>query len=463
MSGAASESVDAPSARGSASWPPGPRGHTLLGVLPEIRRDPLGFFLRAVLDYGDIVALDLPFQKVFLVAHPDHIKHVLQDNHRNYVKGRLARKMRFALGEGLLTSEGEDWQQQRRLLQPTFQRAHIATLDGAIAAAVDSLIASWMEVAESGRPVDVAREMSRLTLDIFLRAMFGTSANDKAAAIYRAVTFLHQHANRKMWALIDLPEWVPTPHNRRVKRALAELDRVVYEIIETQRRGAGAQDNLLSRMIAAMSGGSETLLRDEAVTMLVAGHETTACGLTWIWYLLSKHPEVERRLLHEIASVLGGRPPTSENLPRLVYTKMVVQECLRLLPAVWWFARTSLAEDEIGGYRIPKGAIILLCQYVTNRHPKFWDNPEGFDPERFAPERSGERPHFAFFPFGGGPRICIGNHFAMMELMIAVPAILQRFRLSLVPGHPIAFEPLVALRAKYGVLMNVARRKPAPD
>ncbi len=463
MSSAASESADASSERRRAPSPPGPRGHALLGVLPAIRRDPLGFFLRAARDYGDVVALDLPFQKVFLVAHPDYVKHVLQDRYRNYGKGRLAGKMRFALGDGLLTSEGEAWQRQRRLLQPAFQRAHIATLDGPIAAALDGLIASWSDVAERGRPIDVAREMSRLTLDIFLRAMFGASASDKAAAIYRAVTFLHQHANRKMWALIDLPEWVPTPHNRRVKRALAELDGTVYDIIETQRRGEGAPDNLLSRMIAALSDGSDRLLRDEAVTMLVAGHETTACALTWIWYLLSKHPEAERRLLLEIASVLGGRPPTSDDLPRLVYTKMVVQECLRLLPAVWWFARTSLVDDKIGGYRIPKGAVILLSQYVTNRHPEFWDNPEGFDPERFAPGRSGERPHFAFFPFGGGPRICIGNHFAMMELMMAVPTILQHFRLSLVPGHPIAFEPLVALRAKHGVLMSVTRRSPASD
>jgi len=461
MSSAATERAEAPGRSRRTPSPPGPRGHALLGVLPEIRRDPLNFFLRAARDYGDIVALDLPFQRIFLIAHPDYVRHVLQDNYRNYGKGRLAGKMRFALGDGLLTSEGEGWQRQRQLLQPAFQRAHIAALDGPIAAAVEGLIASWSDVAARGDPIDVARDMSRLTLDIFLRAMFGTSASDKAAAVYRAVTFLHQHANRKMWALVDLPEWIPTPRNRRVKRALAELDGIVYRIIEAQRRGEEAPDNLLSRMIAALSNGSDRLLRDEAVTMLVAGHETTACALTWIWYLLSKHPQVERRLLLEVASVLVGRSPTSDDLPRLAYTKMVVQECLRLLPAVWWFARTCLAEDEIGGYSIPKGAVILLCQYVTNRHPGFWDNPEGFDPERFSPERSGERPHFAFFPFGGGPRICIGNHFAMMELMMAVPMILQRFRLSLVPGHPIAFEPLVALRAKHGVLMSVARRSPA--
>ena len=462
MGATGSAGADRLSERSRALSPPGPRGHALVGVLPGIRKDPLGFFLRAALEHGDIVALDLPFQRVFLAAHPAYVKHVLQDNYRNYCKGRLVQKMRFALGDGLLTSEGDAWHDQRRLLQPAFQRAHIATLDGPVAAALGALIASWSEAAERRQPIDVAREMSHLTLDIFLRAMFGTSASDKAAVIYRAVTFLHQHANRKMWALLDLPEWLPTPRNRRVKRALAELDAIVYGIIEAQRSAPRPPDNLLSRMIAALSGGSDRRLRDEAVTMLVAGHETTACALTWTWYLLSKHPEVERRLLREIADVLAGRPPTSEDLPRLAYTKMVVQECLRLLPAVWWFARTSLAEDEIGGYRIPKGAIILLCQYVTNRHPKFWDNPEGFDPERFSPERAGERPHFAFFPFGAGPRVCIGNHFAMMELMIAVPMILQHFRLSLVPGHPIAFEPLVALRAKHGVLMSLARRSPVP-
>ncbi len=258
------------------------------------------------------------------------------------------------------------------------------------------------------------------------------------------------------------PLWIPTPRNLAFKRARAELDRVVYDIIASRRRRHAPKGDLLDMLLAAREQGSgegmtDRQLRDEVMTLLLAGHETTATTLTWTWYLLSKHPGAARKLRAELDVVLGGRLPGVGDLPALEYTQRVVRESMRLYPPVWVISRTAIEEDEIGGYTIPAGSILLLSQYAMHRHPDFWENPEGFDPDRFSPERSEGRHRYAYFPFGGGPRLCIGANLAMLETELILAILAQRYRLELLPGHPVEPEPLITLRPRYGMKMMLSR------
>jgi cytochrome P450 len=302
-----------------------------------------------------------------------------------------------------------------------------------------------------------------LTLRILGRALFSTDVAEYAEVIGRTVTIANEHTNRRLLAPIALPETLPLPAQRRFVAARATLDRIIYGMIEERRRSGEDTGDLLSMLLGARDeetgeGMNDLQLHDEVVNLLLAGHETVSLCLTWTAYLLSAHPDVARRLRTEIDEVLEGRTPTLDDVPRLKYTTMVLQESLRLYTPVWNLPRQPIADDEIGGFRVRGGEMIFLIPYVTHRHPQFWDNPEGFDPERFTEERSEGRPRYAFFPFGGGPRQCIGNSFAMLEMQISLAMLVQSYRLSLVPGHRVALEPMITLRPKYGMRMTIAAR-----
>ncbi len=440
----------------------GPRGHFLLGSAPAMQHDRLGFLLRLTQDYGDVVHVRFLFWPAYMVNSPDGVKHVLQENHRNYNKDLFTYTVFHPfVGKGLLTNDGQSWLHQRRLIQPTFHRKHLATFGTLMTGAAVAMLERWQGSAGHNEPLNVAVEMMRLTQGIVGQALFSVDLSKETDTIGQAITTLSELVSDYIYAPFP-PLGVPTTRNRRMQSALRTLDRFVYSLI-TQRRQQLVDtetDDLLSLLLSARDeetgqGMNDKQLHDEVITLLVAGHETTANLLTWCWYLLSQHPHVERRLYAELNEVLGGELPALERLPELPYTRMVLEETLRLYPPAWVFSRKAIAEDEIGGYHIPANSMIWLSPYTTHRHPAFWEQPEVFDPERFTPERSAGRPHYAYFPFGGGPRQCIGNNFAMMEAQLILATVAQRYRLHLVPGHPVEPQALVTLRPRYGLQMTV--------
>ncbi len=440
---------------------PGPRGYPVVGILLSMRRDPVGFLTEAARRYGDVVSLKMGPMQAYLLSHPDHIQHVLQDHHRDYRKSRFVERVKPFLGEGLATSEGETWKAQRRLAQPAFHRQEIAALARVVTQTVDETLDQWR--APAAGPVDVLSRMLMLTGDIILRTMFGASSRDLGRPRLDDFDTVTQLCMDRMLAMIDWSTILPTPGRRRFRAAMSRLDQAVHEIIAS-RRGCGEErGDLLSMLLLARDGESgvrmtDRQLRDEVMTIMFAGHETTGLALTWTWYLLSQHPEVERRLHDELAEVLQGRPPTFDDLPRLTYTRMVIEESMRLYPPSWIISRAPIRDDEIGGFRIPAGATVFLSQYVTHRHPKLWDDPDRFDPERFALARAADRPRFAYFPFSGGPRQCLGDQFAMMEAQLVVARIAQACRLRLLPGHRVEAQPRLTLRPRHGLPMLVEPR-----
>ena len=437
---------------------PGPRGPvSAFGLM----RDPLAFMCKAFREYGDIVHLRFFKLHIFAIAHPDGIKHALQDNHRNYTKSFDYQILARLLGNGLVTSEGELWLRQRRLMQPMFHKQRIAAFGSMMAECAGAMVERWDARAKTGEAFDVMAEMMRLTLQIVGRALLTMDLTTHADRIGRDMTIANER-----FAEFDIgmfAPWLPTPANLRFNRAVRELRSLVLDIISKRRAEGRDYGDLLSMLLAVRDeesgeGMNNEQLRDEVLTLILAGHETTATALSWIWYLLSQHPQVEAKLHAELDEVLGGRAPTMADLAHLTYTGMVVDEAMRIFPPVWAVGRAAIDDDEIMGYRIPKGSNLMLSQYYAHRHPQFWDNPERFDPERFAPERAGGRPRYAFFPFGGGPRMCIGNIFALTEAQLILASVAQRYRLHLAPRHKVEPLPLVTLRPRHGVKVILERR-----
>jgi cytochrome P450 len=434
--------------------PPGPRGFPLVGVLPRAWPDPLQYLLDAACHYGDVVQLRLGPSRVYLLSHPDDIQYVLQDNARNYRKSSRIKRIRPLFGNGLSTSEGEVWRRQRRLMQPAFQPQRLAPSVAGMSEMITTLLERWRPLAAHGHPLDMAAEMTALTQRMMGMTLFRTDLGREVEDVSRAMAVVEEELNRRVWALLDVPLWIPTRRHRRLRYALRTLDQVV-DRLRAAHHGDDSGD-LLSMLMKARDPGTgegmnETQWRDEVLTLLFAGHATTAAALAWTWALLAQHPHVQARLHREVVAVLGGRAPTATDLPHLLYTKMVIEEALRLYPPTWITARTPLQADDIGGYAIPAGAVVLLSPYVMHRHPRFWEAPTVFDPERFTPARSVGRPRYAYFPFGGGPRRCLGEHFALQEAQLIVAMVAQTYRLQLVPGHPVIPQPLLALRPRDGV------------
>ena len=439
--------------------PPGPRGSLLLGSLRRVQREPLELLREGFREHGDVVRYRFATTRALLLAHPDHIRHVLHDNHRNYDKHNVDYAMlRRLLGNGLLTSDGAFWHRQRRLMAPMFHRQRVAGFCNLMVDSTLEMLERWDALAQSGEPFDVAAEMARLTLAIVAKALFSADVSGDAEAIGAALTEVNRQLGE--FSLLDMFKMIPTPRKRRFRAAVSALDQVVGKIIDQRRHTAHRNQDLLSMLLEAVDeetdkGMTPRQVRDEVLTLLLAGHETTANALAWTWYLLAQNQEAEERLHREIASVIGERAPNALDLPQLTYTRMVIEESMRLYPPAWAISRNAIGEDEIGGYRVARKTNIIICSFVTHRHPAFWEEPERFDPERFSPERSEGRPNFAYLPFGGGPRICIGNGFAMTEAQLVVATMAQRYRLRLAPGHPVELHPLITLRPRHGMRMTL--------
>jgi len=430
-------------------------GHALL----LFRRDPIAVLRRAAAEYGDVVRLPLSKHPVYLVNHPDLIKGVLVTHQKQFKKGRGLEQIKRLLGEGLLTSEGEFHLRQRRLMQPAFHRQRVAAYAESMTFYAVQARERWQE----GETRDMHAEMMRLTLSIVGKTLFGAEVEAEAAEIDGALGEVIGLFRLLQLPYSDLLERLPLPAVRRFRAARARLDATIYRLIARHREVGEDRGDLLSMLLAARDeddGGrmSDEQVRDEALTLFLAGHETTANAMTWTWHLLSQHPDVEARFHAEIDAALAGRTPAADDLPRLPYTRRVFSESLRCFPPAWVVGRRLLSDYDMGGYTLPARSIVLLCQSVTHQDPRFWPDPDRFDPDRWTPEAEAARPKFAFFPFGGGPRVCIGEQFAWMEGVLLLAALGQKWRLRLAPGQVVAAQPIITLRPKYGMRMLVESR-----
>ena len=444
-------------------YPPGPRGVPFLGMLPAVRRNPTAVFMAAARRYGEVVSFKIGPRRGYLITNPADIRHVLQDNARNYHKSPLYGKLRVLLGNGLLTSEGDFWLRQRRIAQPAFHRQRIAALGGVMAEAAREAATRW-ETATDGRPIDVDEEMMRLTRTVVLRTLLGADLGPFSDTVDDAWRVLNQHIGESFWSL-GLIDWWPSANKRRVRAARAVLRGAVEHVIAERRRRPSAGADLLSMLMAARDEDTGAMMTDqqlrvEVTTFLLAGQETTSLALTWIWYLLSQNPATQRRLEEEIDGALHGHPPEYDDLIKLPYARMVIDEAMRLYPPAWGFSRQALGDDEVGGFHVPAGWLVFIIPYVLHRLPAFWDTPDAFDPGRFTPERTAARHKFVYLPFGAGPRQCIGNQFALIEAHLILATLAQRYRLRLVPGHPVDAWPLITLRPRFGMPMVIERRAP---
>ena len=443
--------------------PPGPRGYALL-ELSEFQRQPIEYFEPLWREHGDLVRLPIMPKLTFLLAaHPDYAEHILSQHQERYGKPDLFLKsMGLMQGQGLLSSEGAVWLKQRRLMQPAFRQQQIMKLHSVMLSCVEVLLREWEEKSE-GEVIDIAAEMTRLTLKIVSLALFSVDISDESNELGRASRTALEYVYYRMMTPLALPVWLPTPTNLKFRQAKHTLDSVVSEIIRTRRQSPTDRVDLLSMLLDCRDedtgeGMSDRELQDEVITLINAGHETTASALAWTWYLLGMHPEVMANMQDELETVLNGSSPTIETLPRLQYTRQVFDEAQRLCPIAFGLPRVALEDDEIKGYFIPKGSVLSVAQYFIFRHPEFWDKPEQFDPDRFLPEQVNQRPKFAYFPFGGGKHVCIGQNFALMEATTILAAIAQRFHIDLVPGQSIEVDPQFTLRPKHGVKVTVRKR-----
>jgi cytochrome P450 len=439
---------------------PGPKGNWLTGNLPAFRRDRLGFLTGCARTYGDVVGLRFGPRRMMVVNHPDLVEEVLVANNRQYIKHFALRMTESTLGNGLLTSEGDFWRRQRRLAQPAFHRERIAGHAAIMVAFAERLLESWAD----GQARDIQDEMMRVTLEIVAKTLFDADVSGDSADASAAMDMVMHCFTRRVGRLIRFPEYIPTPVNLRLRRAVRRLDAIIFDIIASRRAGGEDRGDLLSMLLHAQDeddggGMTDRQLRDEALTLFMAGHETTANTLTWAWFLLARHPEVESRLHAEVDAVLEGRAPTLDDLPRMPYAEHVITETLRLYPTVWILGREAIEPTEVGGYRVPVGTTVYMSQWIIHRDARFFDDPESFRPERWEDGLAKRIPRYAYFPFGGGPRICIGNAFAMMESVLLLATIARRFRLALKPGAVVKPLPTMTLRADGGIPMVLSARR----
>ena len=433
--------------------PPGPKAHWLRGNLEAFKPDRLKFLTNCMNNYGDVVSLRLGPRRIWALNHPDLVEEVLVTKNRQFIKHFALQDAKPSLGEGLLTSEGDFWRRQRRLAQPAFHRERINGYARVMVEYTERMLGGWRH----GQHRDVQDDMMRLTLEIVTKTLFDADIASDAGHVADAMNTLMESFTERVSRLIKPPLWVPTPSNVRFRGALRSVEAVLYKIIADRRKSGEDRGDFLSMLLQAQdiegdgSGMTDRQVRDEAITLFMAGHETTANTLAWIWYLLSNHPEAEAKLHAELDQVLDGRPPEVGDLHRLVYTDQVVTETLRVMPTVWLLGREAAEPVEIGGYLVPKGTTLWMSQWVIQRDPRWFDDPETFRPERWADGLAKRLHRYAYFPFGGGPRVCIGNNFAQMEAVLLLATIARKFRPRVPAGTVVKPLATLTLRPESGV------------
>jgi cytochrome P450 len=459
MAAASPSSVKSPFRR-----PPGPKGHFLLGNLTAVSRDWLGFYSRCAREYGDVVQLRYVHVPICLLMHPRDIEYVLVTNPGNFTKSADYRALARVLGNGLLTNEGKAWQHQRSLIQPAFRRENIVSYAPVMTRATSQMLGSWND----GERRNVHEDMMALTLRIVAQCLFGAEVTGVAERVGKAMHVVTERfltdAGQALLLPFDLPDFL-APSRRR---AINDLNRIIEGILRERRASNRPHGDLLDMLLQMRDSEGRPMndaqLRDEVMTLFLAGHETTAIALSWAFFLIAENPCVEARLIEELHTVLGDREPTADDLPLLRYTEMILKESMRLYPAVWGIGRRAIADCRIGGYRVPAGTNIFIFQFLTQRDERFFPNADKFDPERWRddPVRSRKIPRFAYFPFGGGPRVCVGASFAMLEATLLLAMIQQKCHFELVPGHAVEPVASVTLRPKNGIRVTVHRRTCSP-
>jgi len=456
--------TQAPAAPAQGRPIPGPRGHPVLGSIREIQKDNVQAFMDAWGEYGDIVHFRGPLT-INLLVHPDYVEHVLRNNVANYPRPEFVTdKLKSIVGNGLVAAEGDRWANARRVAQPGFDAARMSGFGETMIKTTGEMLERWERYAESGEPLDVKSEMMHISLANLATALFNFDLREALDEIEPAVYYALSHTNKRLTSPVD-PQKFPLPSTRRFNATLSALNDVIYRIIGEHRRATDATEDFVNMLLDSQDPESgapitDRQARDEVIGFFIAGHETVSSALTWTFYLLSQNPDCWRKLKAEIDEVLGGRTPTVEDVPNLKYTEYVLLEAMRLYPPIFVLMRRALEDDTVGGYHVPKESTVVLCAYVTHRHPEFWENPEGFDPERFTPERSAHLPRMAYFPYGGGPRKCIGNTFAALEMPLVIAMVTQRYRLNLVPGQIVFPEPAISLRPRDPLMVQVERATP---
>lgn len=431
-----------------------------MGVMKEFNRDSLGFIERVQREYGDIVWSRFLYVPALFLYHPNEIEYVLATNAKNFVKAMTLRSNFFQrlVGNGLLTSEGEVWKRQRRLTSPAFHRHRIANYADTMVNYTQRLTSTWKD----GETRDMHRDMMRLTLEIVVRCLFSADVSDDVDHVGETLKQLVKPFAAQATLKWILNNRLPTPEHLRFNRLVKKIDQVIYRIIAERRAQGDDAGDLLSMLLKARdedgSQMNDKQLRDEVMTLFLAGHETTALVLAWAWYLLGSNSEVEKKFHAELDEVIGDRAPTFDDLPRLKYTEQIAKETMRLYPPAYGLGREAIADCEIGGYRVPAGTQVFVFQWVTQRDARFFDDPLAFKPERWTEEFEAQLPRYAYFPFGGGPRACVGASFAMMEMILVLATIGKRYRLELVRDHPVETYPAMSLRPKHGVKVLVRER-----
>jgi cytochrome P450 len=435
-----------------------PEANTIAGHLLDLGRDPLGFLTHCAHNYGEIVPLRLGLTATCLLVNPEHIEQVLKDTDA-FIKSRGFRVLKTLLGEGLLTNEGESWFRQRRLAQPVFQQKRIAGYGQIMVDYTEQMLSNW----ESEQEIDIHAEMMRLTLNIVMKCIFDRDVSEgEAQDVAHALDITMNWFESKRKQNFIVWEWFPRPENIRYRNAIARMDESIYKLIADKRQNPGSTD-LLSLLMAAKdeddgSSMNDKQLRDEVATLMLAGHETTANALSWTWMLLAQHPECDRKLTEELQTVLKGRPPTVADLPKLRYTEQIIKESLRLYPPVSIFGREAVSDYILDDYCIPAGCVVTISQWVMHRHSKYFDRPEDFVPERWENDLEKRLPRGVYIPFGDGPRICIGKGFAMMEAVLLLATIAQKYSLSLIEDSPIIPQPSITLRPEQGIQVQLHQR-----
>jgi cytochrome P450 len=440
--------------------PPFRKGLPLLGVLPQFRKNPPEFLQSLARDYGDLVHYRLGPQDVYLVSSPDWIKDILVTHQTNFTKSRFLERAKVLLGEGLLTSEGEFHRRQRRLVQPAFHRDRLI----GYASAMVECTARTREEWSDGAQLDMSREMMRLTLSVVAKTLFSADVTTEADNIGAALTQVMVLFDMVLMPFSEWIEKLRLPSVRSFEQARDFLDKTIYGIIAERRASKEDKGDLLSMLLLAQdedggAGMSDKQIRDEALTLFLAGHETTANALMWSWYLLSQNPSSAAKFYEEVDRVLDGRLPSFDDLPRLKFTEGVFAEAMRLYPPAWVIGRRAKKDYSIAGFSIPARSIFMMSPYVVHRDPRWFPEPNQFNPERWS--QPDERPKFSYLPFGGGTRVCIGERFAWMEGILLLAAVAQKWRFKLVPGHPVQTAALITLRVKHGMKMIAEQRSPA--
>ncbi|MGE7668785.1 cytochrome P450 [Peribacillus sp. NPDC097077] len=441
--------------------PTGPKGKIITGHTKEFQSDTIGFLTRLAKEYGDVAKLRLgPFQNVYLISDPDLIKQILVTKQKSFLKSKDFDSLKPLIGEGLITSDKDFHMRQRRLIQPSFKKTHISNYAQDMIDITKEYISTW----KNGEERIITEDTMSLALGIVSKTMFSTELKDGYNLIGEPIDEVMKVAVKRMRNLFQLPLWIPTKSNREYKKVLERLDTVIYSIIEGRREDAKSHEDMLGILMEARDevdglGMSDRQVRDEVMTIFLAGHDTTATLLSWTLYLLSQNPEVEAKLFHEIDTVIGNRTPTPDDFMKLTYTQNIIWESLRIYPPLYVISRKAAEDVSIGNYHFKKGEMFLLSSYVMHHNPEYFDQPESFIPERFENNYLKTIPPFAYFPFGGGPRVCIGNHFALMEAVLVLACIAQQYRIKLAPDHhEVKPLPLLTLRPKSGLRMIVEER-----